>query len=72
MSDVKHDPDRGFNWIDDEDDYGGECYWCGGEGVDECRDPIQCTSYHRHYGSVAYCVCKECGGSGLAKDQMVW
>jgi hypothetical protein len=53
--------------IDDDD--GRECSWCGGEGYDECDDPIGCLSPHLRDGS---CLCGACGGSGLAKDQTIW
>ena len=49
---------------DDEPD----CSWCGGDGWEECDDPIQCTYRHdwREH------PCPACGGSGLAKDQTLW
>lgn len=57
---------------DEYDDPGYEddrrCYWCGGDGWDECDDPIQCTNEHQ-YG---LCRCSSCGGSGLAKDMTIW
>lgn len=64
-----HDIPNDAPWEDEHDDGGGECYWCGGEGWDECRDPIQCTKQHSRDG---YCRCSSCGGSGLAKDQTIW
>jgi hypothetical protein len=57
---------------DDEGEYGdpeNDCFHCGGEGWQECRDPIQCTGQHNSLGE---CRCSSCGGSGLAKDQTIW
>lgn len=31
---------------DDNGEESGDCYWCGGEGWEECDDPIQCTDEH--------------------------
>lgn len=57
-------------WVDDEfDDDGEACTWCGGGGVQECDDPIQCT--RRHFGDEME-PCSACRGSGLAKDQVIW
>ena len=52
----------------DDADADGDCYWCGGDGYDECSDPMQCT--HRHVCGL--CPCRSCGGSGLAKDMTIW
>lgn len=58
---------------DDDDDfddgYERDCHWCGGDGLVECRDPIQCTRPHNKCGE---CPCSSCGGSGLAKDMTIW
>jgi len=51
-------------WADDE-----SCSYCGGDGWDECHDPIQCTLAHSPDG---LCPCAACGGSGAAKDQTIW
>jgi hypothetical protein len=62
----------GFDPEDDEWDFAdhdGYCTHCGGDGYDECDDPIQCTSAHTR-GDL--CPCGACGGSGLAKDQRIW
>jgi hypothetical protein len=60
---------------DDED--GGDCFHCGGDGWVECNDPIECTRAHRTYtGGGGYfgqlCRCSSCGGSGAAKDMTIW
>ena len=52
-----------------DDEGGGNCHWCGGEGWDECDDPLECTSTHSASG---LCRCKSCGGSGDAKDMTIW
>lgn len=56
---------------DDEydDETGGRCYWCGGDGWTECDDPIQCTSPHNEFGE---CQCSPCNGTGSAKHQWLW
>lgn len=46
-----------------------DCTICGGEGYDECHDPIQCCQSHT---AGDLCPCKGCGGTGLAKDQTIW
>lgn len=68
--------------LDDDDDRNlddsGDCFWCSGEGWDECDDPIECTKEHHVVknpdGSYAgqLCRCSSCGGSGLAKDMTIW
>lgn len=45
------------------------CHWCGGDGWDECGDPIQCTSPHNEWDE---CECSSCGGSGLRRDMTIW
>lgn len=45
------------------------CTHCGGDGYDDCDDPIQCLRTHT---STGLCPCAACGGSGLAKDQTIW
>lgn len=47
----------------------GDCYWCGGDGWEECDDPIQCLDYHNQWGEHR---CGSCGGSGRAKDMTIW
>ena len=58
---------------DAEDDYepddGDDCYFCGGEGFDECHDPLECCQEHTADG---LCPCLSCGGTGLAKDMTIW
>lgn len=55
---------------DDDDDYEfGRCHFCGGEGWDDCDDPMQCTNQHNRAGQ---CRCASCGGSGSAKDMTIW
>lgn len=54
---------------EDPDNPSGRCYWCAGEGWDECDDPIQCTEEHDALGQ---CRCSSCGGSGFAKDMTIW
>jgi hypothetical protein len=60
------------NYDDEYDEYDpdddGSCYWCGGEGWDECDDPLECTKEHRD----GMCRCSSCGGSGNAKDMTIW
>lgn len=46
-----------------------DCTWCGGEGYDDCDDPIQCFRKHTPGG---LCPCGACGGSGRGKDQVIW
>lgn len=53
----------------EEIDDGPCCTHCGGEGVTECDDPIQCLN---PACNGEFCTCGACGGSGLAKDQRVW
>lgn len=64
-----NEPDDELAIGDDDDENGGLCYWCGGDGWQECDDPIQCTDVHNEWGE---CPCASCGGSGLAKDMMIW
>lgn len=45
------------------------CHWCHGDGWHECDDPIQCTHVHNEWGE---CQCSSCGGSGRAKDMVIW
>jgi hypothetical protein len=47
----------------------GACCWCGGDGVSECNDRLQCMNRHDKWGN---CRCASCGGSGLAKDMTLW
>jgi hypothetical protein len=65
------DSDEDNGWLyEDEDDYDErDCFHCGGDGLVECHDPIQCTRPHNRYGE---CPCASCGGSGLAKDMTIW
>ena len=56
-------------WDDDPDP---DCSYCGGDGYTECDDPIQCCSRHLDNSWDQMCECKACGGSGLAKDQVIW
>lgn len=69
-----HDDDH--EWPDEEGS--GDCYWCGGEGWDECDDPIQCTREHQIIrgddGEYLFqiCRCGSCNGSGSAKDMTIW
>lgn len=53
----------------DYDDDDPDCTLCGGDGYQECHDPIQCCARHTPDG---LCRCAACGGSGLAKDQTIW
>jgi hypothetical protein len=46
-----------------------DCTWCGGDGDEDCNDPLQCTKAHDEFGM---CSCPACGGSGRAKDQTLW
>lgn len=59
MSDRYYDD---WEWED------GDCSWCGGDGMTECDDPIQCMNVH----SGGYCECSACNGSGLASEQWIW
>ena len=59
-------PDDFDDGYSDEDRH---CTHCGGEGYDECDDPIQCTRLHTSDG---LCPCGACGGTGLGKDQTIW
>lgn len=63
------EPDDGDFDADYDDETDGNCYWCGGDGWDECDDPIQCTKPHDRYGN---CPCSSCGGSGRARDMTIW
>lgn len=54
-------------WEDDDGTEHVECSICGGDGVTECNDPIQCT----HPGCDGeFCYCSACSGRGY--DQTVW
>jgi hypothetical protein len=53
----------------DPDESDRQCYFCCGEGWTECDDPIQCTKPHNRRGD---CRCSSCGGSGFAKDMVIW
>lgn len=44
-----------------------ECTWCGGEGIDECDDPIQCMDPACN-GEM--CTCTACDGRG--HSQVIW
>lgn len=53
--------------MDSHDNECNECTWCGGEGLSECDDPIQCCTP----GCTGdYCECKACDGRGY--DQEIW
>jgi len=74
---MTHTPETEQREPDDgEDEF--ECFHCGGEGWDECDDPLECTKAHHIIknpdGSYAgqLCRCSSCGGSGLAKDMTIW
>lgn len=63
---------------DDYEDYPPEnedadCTICGGDGWQECTDPIQCMAPN-HIGipEDPLCPCIGCRGSGLARDQTIW
>lgn len=58
-----------YNYPDDPDDEDGDCFWCAGEGVSECSDPIECCNRHDKWGN---CRCASCGGTGRAKDMTIW
>jgi hypothetical protein len=60
------DDDEPFDF-DYDDDPG--CSWCGGDGFDECYDPIQCCDPECD-GEIG--PCRACNGSGMSKDQVVW
>lgn len=55
--------------VDVEYDDDLDCTLCGGEGYEECGDPIQCGRRHTPGG---WCPCTGCGGSGRAEDQVIW
>lgn len=61
--------DNELEVTDEDDENGGRCYWCDGDGWQECDDPIQCTDQHNERGE---CPCSSCGGTGLAKDMTIW
>lgn len=61
-------PDETFD-LDWNGEDSPDCYWCAGEGWEECDDPIQCTDEHDVLGQHR---CSSCGGSGLAKDMTIW
>lgn len=68
MSDQPHTP-RVYE-DDLADLYGDdtpECTWCGGEGIDECDDPIQCMDPACN-GEM--CTCRGCDGRG--HSQVIW
>lgn len=44
-----------------------ECTWCGGEGVDECDDPMQCMD---PACTGEMCTCTACDGRGY--NQRIW
>lgn len=77
MSDKPLDPQE-QDFDDGDPANPGRCFWCAGEGWDECDDPIECTNAHHVVknpdGSYAgqLCRCSSCGGSGLAKDMTIW
>ena len=54
-------------WPEDEDGPDRTCTWCGGDGVAECDDPIQCLDPACN-GEM--CTCLGCNGRGY--DQVVW
>jgi len=64
--------------LDGPEDGGESCFWCAGEGWDECDGILECTKEHiivkNPDGSFAgqLCRCASCGGSGLAKDMTIW
>lgn len=66
MTDL-YDYDDGYDYCEDD-----SCSICGGESHTECNDPIQCC--RRHFGNSwdQFCECVACGGSGMAKDQVIW
>jgi len=55
----------------DGDEYDDErCSHCGGEWyLQECDDPLQCCD-PRCDGQWHPCIA--CGGTGLAKNQVIW
>lgn len=62
MADIDDDPYDGTG--DDPD-----CSWCGGDSWTECDDPIQCCDPRCNGGTHP---CPACGGTGLAKNQVLW
>ena len=56
-----------YDAADEDEDEG--CTHCGGEGLTDCDDPIQCTS-SRCDGQM--CPCQACGGSGRGEDQVIF
>lgn len=68
MTELRADPPT-TDELDDWDDEDRDCYWCHGEGWDECSHPLECTKQHSRDG---LCRCDSCGGSGLAKDMTIW
>jgi hypothetical protein len=60
-------PERQWQEDDDAESFDNACTWCGGEGYDECDDPIQCCTPGC---DGEWCMCKACDGRGY--DQVVW
>ena len=61
--------DDGHGW-DEEADDNAPCSHCDGEWyMQECDDPIQCCD-PRCDGQ--WHPCAACGGTGLAKHQVIW
>lgn len=70
MSEIDDDSDFDDFGPDDEE---RECFHCGGEGWVECSNPLECTRQHIGNAIIGQaCQCGSCGGSGLAKDMVIW
>jgi hypothetical protein len=71
-ADMMTGPDADNDWDGWDDatyDDDPDCSFCGGDGEEECADPIQCFT-PRCNGE--WHQCPACRGSGLARDQRIW
>lgn len=57
---------------DFDEEWAGEldCTWCGGEGTQDCDDPLGCPGPHDKWGNG--CPCGACRGTGLRSQQTVF
>lgn len=68
-----YDADGYDDYYADEFDGEPECTHCGGDGWDECADPLQCCA-SKHYSNEweQYCPCRACNGTGLRSQQWIF
>jgi hypothetical protein len=64
-AEMAYDPPEDY-----DDDEGGTCAWCGGDGYADCDDPLGCGE-PGHLDDYC-CPCTACHGTGLAEHQWIF